>query len=167
MKNGNQFDTCLTADSAEVLFAYIDGTLEPVAATALLRHAGGCEPCRKLIEGQQAMWSVLDEWEAPEISPDFNRNLHAAVAAGEASRSWMSRFVSWATELTPKSFLVPAGALALVMATVMVTQMPRHNAVQVEEKAGIENEVKQIEKTLDDLDVLTTLDAAISTEEKL
>ena len=61
--------------------------------------------------------------------------------------------------------MVPAGALALVVATVMLTQMPRGTAVQpVEQKAGIEGEVKQMERTLDDLDVLSTLDAALADE---
>jgi len=172
MPNKSEFDTCLTAESAEVLFAYVDGTLEPARAASLARHAAACEPCRKLIEGQQAMWAVLDSWEPPEISPDFNRKMHAAVAAEAEQRSWRRWLGNLVNALTPHKLLVPAGVLALVLGTVVLTQMPRHNTVPapdsaVEQKAGIESEQKQIERTLDDLDVLTTLDAALASEEKI
>lgn len=158
-----EFNNCLNADSAETLFAYIDGTLAPAETQALERHAASCESCRKLIDGQRAMWSTLDEWEAPELTPDFNRNLHAAVAE-ESRRSFWSRLAEIAAAyLTPRNVLVPAGALAAVVMGVMLT---RPVAPVVEQKAGLD-EVKQIERTLDDLDVLTTLDTALASEEKL
>jgi anti-sigma factor RsiW len=159
-----KFDECLNADSAEVLFAYVDGTLESGQAAALESHTAGCVACRTLVEGQRAVWSVLDQWEAPEVSPEFNRKLHAAVAAGEGHGGWIERVSSWIVGLSPGNLMVPAGALALVVAAVMLTQMPRGTGQVVEQKAGIEGEVKQMERTLDDLDVLSTLDAALADE---
>ena len=124
------------------------------------------------MEGQRAVWSVLDQWEAPEVSPEFNRRLHAAVAAGTGRSGWLDRVSTWLVGLSRGNLLVPAGALSLVVAAVMLTQMPRGTAVQpgsaqmVEQKAGMDGDVKQMERTLDDLDVLSTLDAAL-TDEKL
>jgi anti-sigma factor RsiW len=159
-----KFDECLNADSAEVLFAYVDGTLEPEQAAALERHTVGCEACRTMVEGQRAVWSVLDQWAAPEISPGFNRKLHATVEAGPGRGAWLDRVSTWIAGLSPGNLMVPAGALALVVATVMLTQMPRGTGQVPEQKAGIEGEVKQMERTLDDLDVLSTLDAALADE---
>jgi hypothetical protein len=77
--------------------------------------------------------------------------MHAAVAAEAAGgwRGWLAGKWAWPT------LLVPVSALALIVGTVVVTQMPREQVATpvVEQKAGIENEVNQIEKTLDDLDV--------------
>ena len=166
-KGSSNQGACLSADSAEVLFAYIDGTLDEQQAEALDRHAAGCVPCQTLIDGQRAMWTALDAWEAPELSPDFNRNLHAAVAAAgdRGWRGWLSNV------FTVRKLMIPAGALALLVATIAFVQMPQMpQNPEVDQKAGIEsNEVRQIEGTLDDLDVLSTLDAAMKgpAEEKL
>ena len=171
-----KFDQCLNADSAEVLFAYVDGTLEPGQAAALESHTAGCEACRTMVDGQLAVWRVLDQWEAPAVSPEFNRKLHAAIEAGEGRGGWLDRVSAWIGGVSLGNVMVPAGALALVVAAVMLTQMPRGTAVQpragemvkqvtqVEQKAGIEGEVKQMERTLDDLDVLSTLESALADE---
>jgi len=113
-KGSSNQGACLSADSAEVLFAYIDGTLDEQQAEALDRHAAGCVPCQTLIDGQRAMWTALDAWEAPELSPDFNRNLHAAVAAAgdRGWRGWLSNV------FTVRKLMIPAGALALLVATI-------------------------------------------------
>jgi len=172
MINKDNKSACLGADSAEVLFAYVDGTLDEVQSDAIERHAAGCAACRNLIDGQRGVWETLDAWEAPELSPEFNRKMHAAVAAESAGgwRGWLASKWAWPT------LLVPVSALALIVGTVVVTQMPREQELApvvevehgaVDQKAGIENDVKQIEKTLDDLDVLYTLDPALSSQEKL
>jgi hypothetical protein len=77
---------------------------------------------------------------------------------------WRAAVRDWFAKLSPRTLLVPAGAMTLVVVAIVITQTPRQNGVPVEQKAGIESEVKQIERTLDDLDVLSTIDAAFGPE---
>ncbi len=38
------------------------------------------------------LWSVLDEWEAPEVSRDFNRRLYARIER-ESTGGWLARLL--------------------------------------------------------------------------
>jgi anti-sigma factor RsiW len=155
---------CLNADSAELLLAYTDGTLAPEAARLLEAHTASCPACAELVARQQSLWSALDSWDAPELSADFNRNLHAAVALEENRRGWLANLASW---LSPAKLWVPAAGALAVGALAIVLMPARHSAPVVEQKAGMDGEARQLERVFDDLEVLDTLDAALSGQEKL
>jgi anti-sigma factor RsiW len=170
---------CLSADSAELLFAYVDGTLEAKELAALEAHIAQCEPCHEMVAGQRNLWQTMDVWEAPAVSADFNRNMHAFVAREAAKSSWATRWSAVVDQLagllTVKNLMVPAGAMALLVAGFMVVDRPVQTrqepvaqvaAPQVlNEKAGMEDsEARQIEHVVDDLEALDKLDAALKPE---
>ena len=56
----------------------LDQRLAPERDGLLVRHAGECPSCRRLLEGQAALFSGLDLWETPALSHQFA----AAVLVG-------------------------------------------------------------------------------------
>jgi len=66
-------------DSAEIVLAYCAGKLDRGRAAMVEEHLKNCAACRELAGGQQAVWNALDAWEAPPVSPDFDRRLYARI----------------------------------------------------------------------------------------
>ena len=73
-----------------MLMAYAAGTLDPSTAAALEQHLAVCAACRSLADEQIAMWKALDIWEAPSVSPDFDRRLYSRIDS-EVRLSWWER----------------------------------------------------------------------------
>src|SRR5579871_504203 len=85
--------TCpIERHNPELLVAYVAGQLDPQSVTALESHFADCPECRAEAAGQAALWTALDAWEAPAISPDFNRRLYSRIA-DESRLPWWERFL--------------------------------------------------------------------------
>jgi len=66
-------------EGAEVLLAYGTRKLDAGSSAILEEHIKVCPACREFADGQQAVWKVLDAWEAAPVSPDFDRRLYARI----------------------------------------------------------------------------------------
>ncbi len=159
--------TCPTKNNAntELLLAYCAGRLRGAAALELERHIAGCHDCAEFRNAQSSVWNALDAWEAPAASPDFNRRLYARIAAAETA-PWYTR---WLESLRPV-FARPAFPLAAVAVVVVAGFVIDHpsfissphaakpTAVNV---SGVTpREAEQVERTLDDLDMLRQFDSS-------
>ena len=68
----------LKDEGAEYILDYCSGRIEAARAASLERHLSDCGECREVVAAQRAVWTALDEFEAMEVSPDFDRRLYAA-----------------------------------------------------------------------------------------
>ena len=87
------------------------------AAPEVQKHIASCEACAAHLQDLQKTMALLDEWQAPELSPYFDTRLQARLSEErreEMARpaagwlSWMSRRPAWAMSLAAVVF---AGAL--------------------------------------------------------
>lgn len=144
---------CLSKNEqgADVLVEYFSGTLDAVRREELDRHAQFCSECRELL----AVWNRLDEFPAPEVSPDFDAKLYARIAA-ESQVSWWRRWIP--TEFSWKS-AIPVGAACAALALALMIKMPDPAYVPVDSatKATVNDDsvnMDQVEQLLEDLDLL-------------
>jgi hypothetical protein len=132
---------------------YVRRTLAPEAAAAFERHLDLCAACRQAVNAQQAVWSALDAWEAPAISPDFNRRLYQRIEA-DRGRAWWRRLLE---PVTPWSLrpVMPLAAACLVLIAVLLFRAPSQPDRPARAADAID--IEQVERTLDDLEMLREL----------
>lgn len=135
----------------ELLVAYAAGQLDLEAKMKLERHLAGCPKCRSLAAEQAALWKALDAWEAPPVSPDFDRRLYRRIHE-EVRHSWWER-VSRPFRPMPLRQALPLTATACLL--LMASLLVKHpgNLHPVEPRAETVR-VEQVERTLDDLELL-------------
>jgi len=143
---------CPTED---VLLDYVAGSLNAAQAAGFERHAKECSRCDALLASQAAVWRGLDEWKPEPVSAGFNRELWRRIDAEAAPPLWSAlRF--W-KQLAP---------LVAVLALVVTGYMLDHRAQQaVTAPAAVTvstSEADQLERALDDLQLLETVDTASS-----
>ena len=123
-----------------------------------------CAACTEFVAAQQALWNAMNEWPAPAVSSDFDPRLERRLRE-TASSSWIERMLH---ALRP-AFARPALALAavcLVMAAGLLLQNPRAGVVPADDShARVEKiEPEQVERALDDMQMLRELSSAPSTD---
>ena len=126
----------------ELLTGYLAKTLEAARMAELNRHIDECADCRGLV----GVWTRLDEFEAPEVAPDFDARLYARIATEETRRA-----TGWR-----RWFWIPlAPVAAAVVAVVLYTQVPRNvdNPIQ-----SSKAEIEQVAQAVDDLDLLIPIE---------
>ncbi len=108
---------CPTAnqENAELLLAHVSRTLDAARAAVLEEHMARCPACRDYYAAQLAVWAALDHWEAPLVSPDFDRRLYRRIEA--ESRPWDFARVLGAL-LGPRT--VPLAAAVCLMAATAI-----------------------------------------------
>jgi anti-sigma factor RsiW len=136
-------------ENAEVLLAYCARTLEAEAAAAFERHLEHCEHCRSMAQAQQAVWAALDAWEAAEVPEDFDRRLYKRIEA-EAANPWWKRMVPDRRMLAWK----PAFGLAAAGMAVFAIALMRSPEVPPPSPSADSIDVEQVERTLEDLEML-------------
>jgi len=150
---------CLTREKkgAEILMDYCAGALHPAQAAEFEKHIEACGDCRQLVQAQSDVWKNLDQWTPEPVSPDFDMRLYARIAREQATPAWRQWWWRVSSPLVTLSVWKPAVSLAVagaVLAVAFVVRIPGLNdgGSQIRpEKVDIE----QVEKTLDDLDILT------------
>jgi anti-sigma factor RsiW len=147
-------------ENAELLLAYVERKLEPEVAATFERHVEACAACREAVAAQSAVWSALDQWEAAEITADFDRRLYARIEA-DHQRAWWRRVFE---PVLPGSLrpAMPMAAAAMLLIAVGLFQAPSEADWQRDKKAAID--VEQVESTLDDLEMLRQLGVAAPVE---
>jgi hypothetical protein len=93
--------------SVGLLLAYTSQTLDRETAAAFAGHAAGCPACRAFTGAQDAVGQALDAWEAPPVSPDFDRRLYRRI---ENEVSW------WDFMLRPFRPVMGSRALPIAVA---------------------------------------------------
>jgi len=143
--------------NAEILFDYAIGKLSPALRSEFENHIADCADCRVAVKAQQDVWEALDQWTPAEVSPDFDANLFARIAQENAAPQW----TQWWRRITQPAALfsfwkpvVPLAAACAVLAVGLVV----HTSKPTDTTPQIHNErvdIEQVEKTLEDLDLLT------------
>ncbi|MFM2123982.1 MAG: hypothetical protein RL328_433 [Acidobacteriota bacterium] len=132
--------TCLrdNENGADLLIGFLEGSLAEPERTALLAHAAACRECGELL----AVQSTLDAFEAPEVSPNFDAQLYARIAAER--KPWWA-FSGW-------KMAIPA-AMAAMLAVGVWIQRPEPVEDTGQKQASVQD-VKQLEQALEDLELL-------------
>jgi anti-sigma factor RsiW len=130
-----------TQENREWLLDYSAGRLDRQHAVMVERHVEACPDCARFVAGQRVVWEALGQWEAQEISADFNRRLYQKIGQAKP-RNWL--------QLLWRPLVPVAAACLLIVAGVALhtpTVPPRVESVEPE----------QVERTLDDLQMLREL----------
>jgi hypothetical protein len=152
----------LSEETTAMLMDFTAGRLDRVCAERLSRHAARCEACADFIAGQAAVWSTLDEWEMAPVSPAFNRRFWNRVADSDrvpwyARLADSLRFGGWkpAIPIAVTVFVVAAGFL-----------MDHRDAGSARPTVPASRvsviEVDQMERSLDDLQLLKQFDTTVT-----
>jgi len=148
-----------TEETAEILLAYTARRLDPVKTAILESHMDVCAQCAEFRVNQELVWQALDAWEAPPVTPDFNRRLYQRIEF-EASAPWYVRLFT-----TPWAMWKPAIPLACAGLLVVAGFVLDHPATMTAPTPGAPSirvsvtEAEQVENALDDLQLLRQLDS--------
>ncbi len=129
---------------------------------AAANHFERCVSCRQASLQQAAVWQALDSWNVPPVSSGFNRHLYAKIDA-VANESWYERLAASVRPL----FAQPAWALGVAGALFVAGFVFDHRTTrtpQVPVQVST-TEAEQVERTLDDLEMLRQFDLASDEKE--
>ena len=144
-----------TQENREWLLEYSAGRLEGERAAMVERHVEVCPACAQFVEGQRVVWNALGQWESPEISADFNRRLYQRIGQAKPA-TWLDRLARPFHPLWRP--LVPAAALCLLIVAGVALHTPTATLNPNGPQAHVESvEPEQVERTLDDLQMLREL----------
>jgi anti-sigma factor RsiW len=145
-------------DNAAVLLDYCDRRLDPDTMDRLSRHVEQCQECRETLAGQRLVWEALDAWEAAPVSMDFNRRLYRRIESEQAAGWWSHLFrpaMPWS--MRPA---LPVAAACMALMAMFLLRAP--SDVQGQQQMSTEAiDLEQVEKTLDDLEMLRQLGVAL------
>ena len=132
-------------------------------------HFADCSACAAELEGMRATMSLLDEWQAPEISPYFDQRLRARVReiAAEHSSGWLG----WLR----KPALAAAFAALMVVGVSLYRTAPEHNgtarpnetvATTTPQRGTAVSDLKDLDQNLDMYANFDTLDDLADNQEE-
>lgn len=141
----------------DILLDYCARRLTPEVASILVEHMAVCEDCRRIAEAQEHVWAALDTWKPMPVSEDFDERLYARISA-EERRSFWSRLLG--DRLSWKPALSLAGACAALVFAVYLNA-PAPAPAPLPETSRIDAmETEQIERAVEDMDMLRQLSIA-------
>jgi anti-sigma factor RsiW len=142
---------CPTED---ILLDYVAGSLAAAQVAEFERHAKDCSRCDALVASQAAVWRSLDEWKPEPVSAGFNRELWRRIDADASAPSWTAQLRFW-KQLAPL-----VAVLALVVTGFVMDHQSRSPVTTPAAVAVSASEADQLERTLDDLQLLEAVDTA-------
>jgi len=152
----------LSEETKAMLLDFAAGRLHRTRAERIARHAAHCEACVDFIAGQATVWSALDEWELAPVSSSFNRRFWSRMAESDRAPWYVRladslRFGGWkpAIPVAVAVLLIAAGFLMDHRNVVPATQRGSGTGVSV-------IEVDQMERSLDDLQLLKQFDTTVT-----
>jgi len=149
-------------EEAEVLLEYCARKLSPTATAELERHIERCPDCRSFSVAQQHLWSALDVWESQPVSQDFDRRLYSRIDQFE-NRSWWRRWTGDRLAWRPALSL---GAACAALAVALITHNPPGQPLMTPQLQGTKAETvepEQVERALEDLEMLKQISASAAT----
>lgn len=143
-------------DFRQIVADYAAGLLEPADQTRAREHVGACAECARLAAAQQEMWTALSSWDAPPVSPDFDRRLFARLAA-EPESWWRRCWRAFQAPMVRRALPVAAAAVTAAVLIIANRPAPKRPVEQqvVIERAGLQAD--QLEGALEDLETLREL----------
>jgi hypothetical protein len=152
----------VSTGNPEVLLEFSARRLDAEAAEVLARHMASCPECARFADEQSQVWNALDEFEATPVSEDFDARLYARIDA-EAKRGFWTRVLG--DRFAWKPAVSFAGALATAAVAVVLAVPPNRAdqpSVTSPDAARAELDAEQVERTLEDLDMLRQLGVGAS-----
>lgn len=151
---------CRQAHAA--IIDYCAGRLTPEDKSVLREHLKVCAACKDTAQAQNEVWSALDVWVPPAVAGDFDARLYAKIDAYQR-QSWWRRTLeslSGTWSFTP-AMPIAVACSVLVAAFLLNSSLPKHSPpTSVPQSSEIKIDVQQIERALDDLDMITQLRGA-------
>jgi anti-sigma factor RsiW len=152
-----------TRKNLEWLLDYGTSRMAAGDAAALERHLTSCAACREMIEARRAVQSALDLWEAPAVSPAFNRELYQQI---QHETSWRDRLWEPFRWLAAWRGIPAAAAACLIAAALIVTpRMFTERPASVPEQPAVihvdAQPPEQVVRDLDDMEMLHNFDRAV------
>ncbi|HUO30579.1 MAG TPA: zf-HC2 domain-containing protein [Bryobacteraceae bacterium] len=147
----------MESHNPEMLVAYAAGQLNQEALAAFEKHLSGCPACSATAADQMAVWQALDVWEAPSVPSDFDRRLYGRIDA-EQRLTWWERLARPFHPLMLRRILPLTATAALLLMAGLILERPA--AVAPATKGAESVRAEQVERTLDDLELLGQFSAA-------
>lgn len=153
-----------SGQGAELFVAYGARTLPLDARASLESHMQECADCRRVGEEQMSVWSALEVWDPLTTSPGFDQQrfdqkLYARIAADE-QRPWYRRAFDFNLNWSLRPAMpVAAACTAVVAAFLLRAPFMDHkpSAAAVSTSASQSVDLEQVERALDDIDMLKQL----------
>lgn len=146
-------------ETADLLLAYTARRLDPARTATLENHMDVCPECAEFRAGQELVWQALDAWEAPPVTPDFNRRLYQRIEI-EAAAPWYKRLFT--TPIAMWKPVIPLAAACMLVVAGFMLDHPVTNIAPPNPIPAIHSvaEAEQVENALDDLQLLRQLDTS-------
>jgi len=142
-------------DNAGILLDFCARRLSSAQTLAVERHLLECSRCRESMDAHRSFWNLMGEWQAPEVSPDFDRRLFDRLER-QQDRGWRARIAGW-IRLTWKP-AIPVLLTAATALTFILVREPAPVPVPAPQSAAVDGvDLNQVEQTLDDLNMLHQL----------
>jgi hypothetical protein len=152
----------------DVLLDHAAGKLDRARSARLAQHAMLCAECSAFLAGQTELWQTLDAWEPEPVRMDFNRRLWHRIEA-EVAAPWPIRGLRALADSLRMGAWKPALPLAAAVVLVATGFMMDHPSTLPVNPPGVQTasgasaiDADQVEKTLDDLQLLLQLNASVS-----
>ena len=141
-------------EQEELLLGYTCAQLDADTARIYERHLKSCPQCQQLVELQLMLNSTIQEWAAPDPSPNFDAKLFAQIRAEQVNATpWWQALFGW-------KLLVPA-ALAATLLIVFLVRKPEPTAVV---EAIPTEQIEKVEQALEDFEALHAISEAPAKE---
>lgn len=148
-------------NDAEML-AFASGGLTPAEQEAFELHMAECGECRQRAEAQKVVWSALDAWESPSVSEDFDGRLFARIAEENRRPWWRREWFSWKPALPVAAACAALLGVFLLHGPVLQNDSPPASPAIIQTQDAQKVDVDQVERALDDMEMLNQLDAPAS-----
>ncbi|HVW86936.1 MAG TPA: hypothetical protein VHB50_19755 [Bryobacteraceae bacterium] len=148
----------------DLLLDYSAGRLDRARSAMLESHMAACEECAAFRVEQGVLWEALDAWQPAPASADFNRRLWSRIEM--ASRGPWYR---WLADFSPARVWMRACAVAAIALLLVAGLMLEHSGRLAPHRNMRVNgvsitEADQLERTLDDIQLLRQVDAPAAAE---
>lgn len=152
----------------ELLLDYVAQRRNELLSNQLQLHLEQCAECRHFVEEQAKLWTVLEQWEPAEVSPEFDKRLIARIEAEKNKTIWQRWFEQLKLVLV-KPALAAGVAIALLLGVVYFSRTPGEPVAGRQEVAvkngSTENvDVEQLEQFLRDVEMLKELNELAKVE---
>jgi len=143
-----------SAESSELLIAYVEGSLDRIAERAFERHLDTCQRCREMAASQRELWAALDSWAPVQISPDFDQRLYRRLAEDRIPQPWWQRLLSADWTWRPA---MPLAAACIALIAGFMLREPGPGPVQTVVIQPHGPQIEQVESALQDLEMLNQM----------
>lgn len=144
-----------TQEKTDWLLEYSAGRLNREDAALMARHVETCQECARFVEAQQRVWYALSQWEVDPVSAGFDRRLYRAIEAQPLS--WKDRLFPPLQPLWRP--VLPLAAACVLVVVGVVLHAPQAKLTPAASQTAVEKiEAEQVERTLDDMQMLRELE---------